>query len=131
MELLLFHSFSHPDIDHPKMETGFLKSLRPCQGHRNEQNFHEIMEAIRVLAPSFQQPTVDQEVVCSIWTVCELARAWGIHPDGMLQRNHLIKTEDVKLLADWIGCISFATMILLDKGGLDVAFEEYNQLKKD
>lgn len=47
-ELLLIHA-GYPN--HPKTERGFLGSLRPFQGQLVEENFHEVMSALRVLEP--------------------------------------------------------------------------------
>ena len=112
-EVLLFHSFAHEDIDHPKMGGGFLGSLRPFDGRLKEENFHEVMEALRILAPALEQPSVDREIVSSIWHICHLGRMWGVHPGGMLRRNGLISAEESARLERWIDCISYATMMLL------------------
>jgi hypothetical protein len=125
-ELLLMHSFTYSDVDHPKMQSGFLGSLRPFSGHLNEQNYHEVMAALLVLAPLMEQPIIDREIVMSLWSICHLARAWGVQPDGMLRSNGLIRPADVKRLDDWIEQISYATMVLLEGGGTDVAFEFYD-----
>jgi hypothetical protein len=125
-ELLMLHSFAHADVDHPKMETGFLGSLRPYRGHLIEANFHEVMAALRVLVPSLQQPSVDREIISALWGICHLGRMWGVDPDGMLQRNHLIAPQDVKTLELWVDCISYATMMLLDGTGEKEAFHEYD-----
>lgn len=108
------------------MQSGFLGSLRPFQGHLIEQNYHEVMAALRVVAPSLEQPDVDREVVRSLWGICHLARAWGVYPDGMLRSNGLIQPADVERLDDWVERISYATFVLLDGGGIDRAFELYD-----
>lgn len=126
-ESLLIHSFGHPDMNHPKMERGFLGSLRPYRGALVVESFHEVMAALRVLAPTLQQPTVDREVVGALWHICHLAQSWGIHPDGMLRRNGLIQPQDIERLERWVSCISHATMILLGGGGPDEAFSEYDR----
>lgn len=126
-ELLLLHSFSHPDINHPKMERGFLGSLRPYRG-LNEDNFHEVMHAIIALAQHLQQQNqVDKEVISALWAICELGRAWGVHPQGMLRRNNLITDEDVARLEQWIETISYAVLVLLDGGDLEIALGPYDQ----
>lgn len=48
IELLKYHSFTHESIDNPKSEKGFLGMLRPFQGELFENNFHELMEVIKV-----------------------------------------------------------------------------------
>ena len=85
-ELILLHGYSHPDLDHPKLETGFLGSLRPYQG-LNEENFREVKEAIRVLAPEIQaREVVDKQIVSALWAICFCALAWGVYPEGLLER---------------------------------------------
>lgn len=123
-ELLLLHSFSYHDLDHPKMVGGFLGSLRPYQG-LNEKNFHELMEAIGVLAPQLQAEKVDREIVSALWAICFLARLWGLEPDGMLQRNGLIAPEDIKRLSDWLEILGYAVMILLEGVDVEEAFSPY------
>jgi hypothetical protein len=125
-ELLLMHSYSHPDVDHPKVQKGFLGSLRPYSGHLNEENYHEVIAALRVLAPSLERPTVDRKLIGSLMGICHLARAWGLHPDGMLRRNGLILPEDVERLEDWINQISYSTFMLLDSAGIAEAFHDYD-----
>ena len=128
-EVLMMHSFTYPEIHHPKMKHGFLGSLRPYQGKLVPENFHEVMEALKVLAPSLQQPQVDAKVVHALWGICHLAHSWGVHPNGMLRRNGLIRTEDVETLERWIQCISYATLILLGSkpgsGAIAEAFHGY------
>jgi hypothetical protein len=101
-----------------------LGSLRPYRGHLIEENYHEVMAALRVLAPSLRQPTVDREVISALWSICLLAHGWGVHPKGMLRRNGLIQPPDIERLERWISRISFVTMILLHGGGIDTAFHE-------
>ena len=126
-QTLLLHSFSHSDLSHPKMATGFLGSLRPYQGIK-EENFREVMEAIKSLAEYFQkEPLLDKEIVNALWGICHLARAWGVHPDGMLRRNNLISEKEHLQLEEWIETISYATMMLLDGCDMDIALEEYNK----
>ncbi len=124
-ELLLLHSFGHPSQDYEKMNRGFLGSLRPYRGHLSDENFHEVMAALRVLAPSLRQSSVDQEVVGSLWSLCFLSRLWAVHPKGMLQSNGLIKPEDVQKMEGWLKCIEYAVMILLSaQGNQSGAFKE-------
>jgi hypothetical protein len=128
-ELLQFHSFTHPDVDHSKMEGGFLGSLRPYQGQLFEKNFHEVMAALRVLAPSLQQTPIDREVVSALWNICHLGRAWGVYPNGMLRSNNLIQPQEIERLESWVACISYATMMILDGVDIDDAFSEYDKTK--
>lgn len=123
-ELLKFHSFAHENLNNPKMKTGFLGSLRPYKGLR-EENFHEIMDIICVLSDEFHQEKIECEIIRNLWSICHFARAWGVNPNRMLQRNNLIATEDVKKLEYWVETISYAVTMLLDGCDLKTAFEEY------
>ena len=126
-ELLLLHSFSLPDLNGPKMHSSFLGSLRPYRGNLIEENFHEVMTALLVIAPLLEKPEVDREIVSALWSICHLARSWGVSPFGMLQSNSLIAPEDVARLASWVDQISYTSMALLDGAGVEVAFHEYRQ----
>jgi len=121
--LLMMHSFRHPDIHHPKMETGFLGSLRPYCGLKVE-NFHEVMTALRVMAPSLQESRVDRDMVGALWSICDLSYSWGVHPGGMLRRNDLITPSDVERLERWSNCISYASRMLLGGDASDAAIVE-------
>lgn len=123
-ELLLLHSFSYHDLEHPKRAGGFLGSLRPYHGLK-EKNFHELMEAIGVLAPQLQAAKVDREIVSALWAICYLARLWGIEPGGMLQRNRLIAADDVDRLGKWLGVLGYTVAILLEGGDMEEAFSPY------
>ncbi len=126
-ELLLLHSFSDPrSAEHPKALGGFLGSLRPYGGQLVEQNFHEVMEALRAFAPELSGEHVDREVVGALWGMCHLARAWGVEPEGMLRRNNLVSSADVETLAGWVDTLSYATMCLLDGSGEEEAFHAYD-----
>jgi len=127
-ESLLLHSFSHPDsaVD-PRAAAGFLGSLRPYGG-LNVQNYHEVMTALRVLAPKLgTEPRLDRDIVSALWGICHLALAWGVDPDGMLRRNGLIADADVRRLAAWVQTISYATMMLLDGHDVEEAFAGYDE----
>jgi hypothetical protein len=106
---------------------GFLGMLRPYKGLR-EASFHEVMECIVALADELSADTVDRPTISALWGICHLARAWGLEEEGMLQRNALISARDVERLGEWIDCISYATMLLLDGGGLEAALEPYRQI---
>ncbi|MFI5720567.1 hypothetical protein [Nocardia sp. NPDC051750] len=123
-ELLLFHSGTHPDIDDPRWEQGFLGMLRPYKGLR-EENFHSVMSCLRVLAPTLQHDSLDRSAVSSLWGICHLGRTWGVCPDGMLRRNDLISAADVQRLENWIDCISYAVLCLFE-GATEEAFAEYD-----
>ena len=124
---LLLHSFALNDADDAQMARGFLGSLRPYIGLR-EENFREVMAALRVLAPHLGAPTLEREIVGALWNICHLARAWGVHPDGMLRRNDLISPADAERLDAWIEAISDVTAMLLDGAAVETAFADYQAL---
>ncbi len=127
-DLLLHHAFTHPEsANHPKSESGFLGSLRPYRGHLVEDNFREVMEALRALAPTLSGEAVDREVVGALRAICHLGRAWGGWPDGLLRRNGLISAADVTTLEEWVDSLSYSTFCLLDGTGCEVAFEHYDR----
>ncbi len=130
-ELLLRHSFMYEDVNHPKSEMGFLGMLRPFGGQLYEENYHEIMAALKVLANEISgQEKVDRKIVSALWGMCHLARAWAVYPEGMLRSNNLITPEQVQQIDYWVEDISYATMCLLE-GAEDEAFHGYNQRNPD
>ena len=128
-ELLLLHSFSHPSsAEDPRAASGFLGSLRPFSGSLNPANLHEVMAALETLAPDLTGPSLDREIISALWGITHLARAWGVEPGGMLRRNNLISEDDVSTLSTWVETISYATFMLLDGAGIDVAFHDYREM---
>lgn len=69
----------------------------------------------------------------SLWSTCQLARAWAVYPDGMLQSNGLISKEQVDQMEEWLDMISYAVMVILEgEGQLDEALWGYREyLHKD
>ncbi len=126
-EILKFHSFSHDDIDNPKMTRGFLGVLRPFTGELKRENYIEIMEALKILSDEIRDnDTIEKDIISSIWGICHLARSWAIEPEGMLQHNNLISQKQIKELEEWIDSISYATFMLLDGCDIETAFEFYD-----
>ncbi|MEK4660299.1 hypothetical protein MHH93_00300 [Priestia sp. FSL H7-0729] len=125
--LLKCHCFSYDDLSHPKMDNGFIGSLRPYRGYLIEENFHELMEILRVLATELKQPTLDREVMACLWGISHMARAWAVEPEGMLRSNNLISDEQVELMEQWLNMFSYAVMVLIEGGGEEEAFWEYHQ----
>lgn len=125
---LQIHAYSHPDAESDPeidlaMERGFLGSLRPYTG-LDAKNFEGVMNALECLAPRFQEESLDKEVVQSLWSICNLSRAWGLDPNGMLLRNSLITEADQKTLAGWIRQISWTVEWLL-MGDTVEAFKDW------
>jgi hypothetical protein len=131
IELLKHHSFTHEDLDHPKSKQGFLGMLRPFQGELREDNFHELMEVIRVLKGQFDRDKIDRHIMASLWSICQLSSAWGTAPDGMLRRNGLISDAQVEQLSAWTDCISNTVMSLLEGLPDEEAFETYRFYLED
>ena len=112
---LLLHSFAGNDVDDPRMSAGFLGSLRPYRG-LVEENFFEVMEALKAVAPNLQSGDgLDRDVVSSLWDICLFARCWGVQADGMLRGNNIISEEDVSRLEKWIDTITWTTSCLLSR----------------
>lgn len=129
IELLKCHSYNHSDLNHPKMETGFLGMLRPYRGILYEENFHEIMAILKILAPDFRNDKIDREIINAFWGICYFAKSWGTDPDGMLRRNNIIDDDQVMQLIKWIDCISYTVAMLLDGVDDDAAFDIYMTFK--
>ncbi|WP_458464470.1 hypothetical protein [Paenibacillus sp.] len=125
--LLKCHAFSYDDLSHPKMENGFLGSLRPFRGRLIEENFHELMDILRILAPELARPSLDREVMACLWGITHMARAWAVEPEGMLRSNNLISDEQVALMEQWLNLLSYAVLILIEGGGEEEAFWSYHQ----
>lgn len=113
------------------MESGFLGSLRPFRGQLIEENFHELMEIVRTLAPQLKQPALNREVMSCLWSIIHLGRAWAILPDGMLRRNKLLSDEQIALMEEWLDLLSYAVMILIEDGGEEEAFWGYNEYVRE
>ncbi len=112
-----FHSGSHPDIDDPRWENGFLRSLRPYDGLDHEAWDH-VMECVDAVAEHLKtSPVLNRSVINSLWAICHYSRAWGLHPGGMLRRNNLIKEHELVTLEEWIETLSERIAFMLD--GMD------------
>jgi len=128
-ELLKHHSLTHKDMNHPKSEDGFLGMLRPFNGKLIEKNFHEVREAIVTLAKELSaNEEIDRDVISAIWSICHLTRFWSIEPDSMLQRNNLISQEQIEILRNWIGAISFNTMLILDGNSDEATLRDFEKI---
>lgn len=125
LELLKYHSFVHQDTDSPKSEKGYLGMLRPFRGELYEENFHELMNILKILKERFRGDSIDKQIISNFWSICHLSRAWGLEEGGMLKRNNLISDEQMELLSTWTDCISYAVMNLLEELPDEVTFEPY------
>lgn len=75
LELLKHHSFVHHDTDNPKSEKGFLGMLRPFRGELYEENFHELMNILKILKKHFEGENIDKQIISNFWSICHLSRA--------------------------------------------------------
>lgn len=72
------------------------------------------MEALLTLGKRFHHsPRVDRKIIEAVWSICMFGRAWGLHPDGMLQRNKLITAADTDPLETWVDTIEQTALELL------------------
>ncbi|MFT3765667.1 MAG: hypothetical protein QM820_09145 [Minicystis sp.] len=112
---LLLHSGGATDAagEPLVLEGGFIDSLRPYSG-LHEKNFHLVMEALLTVGERIHRaPQLDRDLVEAAWWMCSTARAWGLHPGGMLQRNALISAEDCAKLERWVETFETTALYLL------------------
>jgi hypothetical protein len=113
-ERLRFHCGSHPDVDDPRWEQGFLQKLSPYRG-LDEAAFRDLTECIDAVADHLRHSdTLDRNVINSLWGICHFARAWALEEDGPLRRNNLITPADQEKLDTWITSISYRIAMWLD-----------------
>ncbi|WP_289004824.1 hypothetical protein [uncultured Kingella sp.] len=96
--LLRIHAFADNGCT---AENSLLHSLRPFSGSLKTQHFHETIAAVRVLAAEFGEPHCRHETVRLFYSIIYFARAWGLSPQGMLQRNGLLNPEQTATLSSW------------------------------
>ena len=108
------HSYLGTDSKDPVQVSGFIGSLRPWQGLR-EENFRQVLEALDVLSEELlNAPLLDRDIVSALWGICYLGRSWGVEPGASLRRHHIISDADVQTLAAWIDTIETRVLFLLD-----------------
>ena len=112
-ELLSFHSGRNSDIDNPKWENGFMRSLRPFGGELHKENLIEVMECLKVLKGELSGSAIDRNIVADIIGITYLTRIWA-SPGGMLGSNHLLTENQTKHLLTWVDIIEECLMYLLD-----------------
>ena len=118
VNVILMNSIGRDDVplEDAFLEHGFLGSLRPFSGLR-EENFLQVMEAIIALRPHLQDKKVwDARLIEALWELTSTARLWALDPNGMLQRNRLLSEADAALLLRWVQCIELAVRRLF-RGG--------------
>jgi hypothetical protein len=113
-EGLRFHCGSHPDVEDPRWEQGFLQSLRPYRG-LDQAAYEDLTACIEAVSDHLQNSgALDRDVINSLWGICHFARAWAIAEDGMLRQNALITPADQEKLDGWITSISYQIAMWLD-----------------
>ena len=125
LALIRKHAFRDVDFDTLTSPDSFLGSLRPFVGLR-EENFKEVMEALRVLAPSLRADVMDRELMSDLWNMSWQASLIGLHSTGALQRNHIISDEEINRLENWVFQICFTISLLLGGDDASIAFAEYD-----
>ena len=124
-ELILLHSYYKPTLHMPRMQDGFLASLRPYRGLK-ERNFREVMMALWVLSPELQSgEVVDRQLMDALWRLQFFSYLWGLSSGGMLQRNKLVRPEDSQLLEKWVTAIGLAVSNLLAGVGIEGVLREH------
>jgi hypothetical protein len=102
VEQLSFHCGANPDIENPRWKNGFLQTLRPFGGLRNDV-YDDLCACVDAVGPHLRSSAqLNRDVVASLWAVLHYADAWAIQPDGMLRRNDLISEEDLATIRGWI-----------------------------
>src|SRR5690242_16205814 len=101
-------------IEGLRLSDGITGMLRPYQG-LIERNIHEVMECLFILSHRLSSDTIDTIIPLSILKILSRLREWGIEPEGMLRRNHLIDELSLDRLTSWASIIDFAARFYLSK----------------
>lgn len=120
-QLVLKHALVSCDASDPNPDDGFLRSLKNEAG-LNDENFHEVMASVSVLAPTFSVSGngSDPEIMAALWRIVTLGREWGLATDSS------ITLRDARILEDWINKIAWAVTMFLDGHDSSVAFRDYS-----
>lgn len=121
------HGIGRDDVplNEALVKDGFLSSLRPFSGLR-EENFLQVMEAIIALKPHVAgQSNLDRRLMKGLWELTTRTRLWGLDQNGMLQRNRLLSVDDTAKLLRWVQCIEMAVSRLLSDGDPSDAIAHY------
>ena len=77
-KLLRLHSGRDVGSDPDEWQRSFVIQLRPYRGSLREQNFLEVMEAIKALAPNIaKSKRIDREVCSDLWHIVWFPREWA------------------------------------------------------
>jgi hypothetical protein len=125
LALIRTHAFRDDDVDQLTSPESFLGSLRPFVGLR-EANFHEVMSALRVLAPELGGDNVNRALMSDLWNMCWQAQLIGLDVTGALQRNSVLSEDETGKLAYWLFQICFTISLLLEGEDVSTAFADYD-----
>jgi hypothetical protein len=107
--------------------SGLIDMLRPYHGLR-EEYFHELVAAIRAVAPSLRMDAhMDPELMGSLWSILVYVHSYALAPNCSLQQNHLISPQDLATLHDWVRTIGFLVCGLQAGGEVHYVFESYDE----
>jgi hypothetical protein len=113
-ERLRFHCGSHPDIENPRLEQGFLQSRSPYRGLEDTAD-HDLTACMDAVSDHLQHSgTLDRDIINSLWGNCHVARAWALAADGRLRQNNLITPADQEMLDGGLTSISHRIAMWLD-----------------
>ena len=115
VEQLTFHSGSNPNTEDLRWKQGFLQTLRVYRGTLDHDAWKSVLDCVDAVSTHLKAaPMLDRSVVNSLWGILHYSRSWALHPDGMLQRNNLITTEDQETLMNWLDELGERIAFLLD-----------------
>lgn len=114
LEELSFHCGRNPSVDDPRWGEGFLQTLRPFKGLRHDRYEHLMTCVSAVSGHLLENDCLNREVMNSLWAINYWSRAWCLHEDGMVVRNHLISNAEQVLLQSWLDELARRVAWLLD-----------------
>lgn len=126
IQLLLMHSCSSTCMDKEKAARGFCGMLKNYQGGElDENNFHQVMQALRCVAGTIQQENIQRAIAGAPILICYRAWIWGLKTND---RNGTSLPEDqIARLHQWVSCIYWTATLLLEGAEIDEAFGEYEE----
>ncbi|MDE6639539.1 MAG: hypothetical protein K2K63_03330 [Acetatifactor sp.] len=107
---LSFHSGRNSNIKDPRWINGFLGSLRKFNGDIIEENFIDVMNCLKVLAPEFASDSVDKNLLADVYGILYYTTIW-------IQEGGRLSDIDCKIrnkIKYWMQMYSYAIVLLLD-----------------
>lgn len=125
IQLLLTHSCSSTCNDSEKAARGFCGMLKNYHsGELNEDNFHEVMLALRCVADTIQKDSIQRAIAGAPILICYRAWIWGLKPNARFQGTPIPK-DQLARLHTWVSCIYWTATLLLEGAEIEDAFCEY------